>query len=290
MPTVRCSGRLGGGGGVVSAPGRCTPPPPPWTDRRLWKHYLSATTVADDKNTINMEVWLSRNCHLMWCRVFLFCRFTPVIFTARNEVGARLCFYTCVWFCSQGGAIPAFIAGGIPACLAAGGVSPPGGLLPGWGGWGVSSGGGVAFCYSLLLWSSIMAFWFGGLLIEGSLLVWSSGGQEATTPEGHHTRGHNTRRGVPGGDPPPGPHPGRNWGGIRSRPTPKGEIQGDQVQANIQVGNFGGIRTRPPDDYCCGRYVSYWNAFLFLNIYMLINLFRIIIMTHCDALTCYAVA
>ena len=70
-----------------------------------------------------------------------------------------------------------------------------------------------------------MAFWFGGLLIEGSLLVWSSGGAEGhnrrpphqkattpegTTPEGHHTRrpphqkattpeGHN-RKGVPGGD------------------------------------------------------------------------------------------
>ena len=25
------------------------------------------------------------------------------IFTARNEVGARLCFYRCVWFCSRGG-------------------------------------------------------------------------------------------------------------------------------------------------------------------------------------------
>ena len=25
------------------------------------------------------------------------------LFTARNEVGARLCFYTCLWFCSQGG-------------------------------------------------------------------------------------------------------------------------------------------------------------------------------------------
>ena len=23
--------------------------------------------------------------------------------TTRNEVGARLCFYTCLWFCSQGG-------------------------------------------------------------------------------------------------------------------------------------------------------------------------------------------
>ena len=27
----------------------------------------------------------------------------PFIFTARNEVGARLCFYRCLWFCSQGG-------------------------------------------------------------------------------------------------------------------------------------------------------------------------------------------
>ena len=45
---------------------------------------------------------------------------TSHLITARNEVGARLCFYTCVWFCSQGGAIPACIAGGIPTCLAAG--------------------------------------------------------------------------------------------------------------------------------------------------------------------------
>ena len=28
------------------------------------------------------------------------------IFTARNEVGARLCFYTCLWFCSRGGGLP----------------------------------------------------------------------------------------------------------------------------------------------------------------------------------------
>ena len=25
-----------------------------------------------------------------------------ILITARNEVGARLCFYTCLWFCSQG--------------------------------------------------------------------------------------------------------------------------------------------------------------------------------------------
>ena len=93
-----------------------------------------------------------------------------------------------------------------------------GGLL-----WGDLILGGVAFCYGLL-WSSVMAFWFGGLLIEGSLPVWSSWGGKATTPEGHHTRGHHTRRpeqkGVPGGDP-------------------------------------------PQDSYCCRQYASYWNAFLF---------------------------
>ena len=37
------------------------------------------------------------------------------------------------------------------------------------------------------VWPSIMAFWYGGLLIEGGLLAWSSGGQKVIT-EGHHTR------------------------------------------------------------------------------------------------------
>ena len=86
--------------------------------------------------------------------------------------------------------------------------------------------------------------------------------------------------------PPPGPHPrGKLWG-IRSRPTPKGEIQGDQIQAHTQGGNSGGsdpgphprgkfrgIRTSPPlDDYCCGRYTSYWNAFLFIDICVCLGL------------------
>ena len=33
--------------------------------------------------------------------------------------------------------------------------------------------------------------------------------------------------------------------GIRSRPTPKGEIEGDQVQAHTQVGNGGGSDPGP---------------------------------------------
>ena len=35
----------------------------------------------------------------------------------------------------------------------------------------------------------------------------------------------------------PGPHPRGKLRGIRSRPTPKGEIEGDQVQAHTQGGN-----------------------------------------------------
>ena len=126
----------------------------------------------------------------------------------------------CRWYpsmpCSRspgGGAIPACIAGGIPAYLAAGlqrgalllGVSAPGGCL---------LLGGVAFCYGLLLCPSVMAFWFGGLLIEGgiliedSLLVWSWGGQKAIA-EGHHTRRPPQKGGVPGGDPHTTHPPGR---------------------------------------------------------------------------------
>ena len=29
-----------------------------------------------------------------------------MVVTTRNEVGAGLCFYTCLWFCSQGGSAP----------------------------------------------------------------------------------------------------------------------------------------------------------------------------------------
>ena len=37
--------------------------------------------------------------------------------------------------------------------------------------------------------------------------------------------------------PPPGPHPRGKLRGIRSRPTSKGEIDGDQIQAHTQGGN-----------------------------------------------------
>ena len=89
--------------------------------------------------------------------------------------------------------------------------------------------------------------------------------------------------------------------GIWSRPTPKGEVEGDLlggclVQGVVGPGSWwlvwggawsrgvpglGGAWSRgvpgpagvpgprgvpggdPPDGYCCGRYASYWNAFLF---------------------------
>ena len=65
------------------------------------------------------------------------------------------------------------------------------------------------------------------------------------------------------------------------RPTPKGEIERDQIQAHTQGenwggsnpgphprGNWGGSDPDPPnDDYCWGRYASYWNAFLLEDIF-----------------------
>ena len=71
-----------------------------------------------------------------------------LIFTSRNEVGSRLCFYMCLWFCSQG--VVSQHAGGIPACLAAGLPGVGGGIpacLAGFqahtqgGSWGVWPGG-----------------------------------------------------------------------------------------------------------------------------------------------------
>ena len=59
------------------------------------------------------------------------------------------------------------------------------------------------------------------------------------TPLQAHTQGGNW------GGSDPGPHPRGKLRGIRSRPTPKGAIQGDQIQAHTQGGKFRGIRCRP---------------------------------------------
>ena len=44
----------------------------------------------------------------------------------------------------------------------------------------------------------------------------------------------------------PGPHLRGKLRGIRSRPTPKGEIEGDEIQAHTQGGNWGGSDSGPP--------------------------------------------
>ena len=107
--------------------------------------------------------------------------------TARNEVGARLCFYTCLWFCSQGG--------GIPACIACG----------------------------------IQGGWYPSMPCRS-----------------------------------PGPHPrgklrGLAWG--VSRPTPGGGSPG--THPGVRVSQHALRQTPPHTDGYCGRYASYWNAFLF---------------------------
>ena len=50
--------------------------------------------------------------------------FFSYFFTARNEIGARLCFYTYLWFCSQGG-----VPGQVPP-----GQVPPGQVHSPWAG------------------------------------------------------------------------------------------------------------------------------------------------------------
>ena len=96
-----------------------------------------------------------------------------LIITARNEVGARLCFYTCLLFCSKGG-------GGIPACIA-----------------GVYqhalqqvSGGGVVSQHALQVSRPTPKGKLNGLA-RGCLQVHTQGGTQAYTGDLQaHTRGY----------------------------------------------------------------------------------------------------
>ena len=45
-------------------------------------------------------------CSNMLIEIVIMNRHFCHIITVRNEVGARLCFYPCLWFCSQGGICP----------------------------------------------------------------------------------------------------------------------------------------------------------------------------------------
>ena len=71
----------------------------------------------------------------------------------------------------------------------------------------------------------------------------------------------------------PGPHPGGRSRGLVGWGSPgphPGEVEGSGwggLQAHTQgcVSQHALRQTPPPpaDGYCCGRYASYWNAFLF---------------------------
>ena len=74
-------------------------------------------------------------------------------------------------------------------------------------------------------------------------------------------------------------------GGGVSRPTTKGEVERDLALGGLQAHTQGGTLLQggsllpggcgdPPDGYCCGRYASYWNAFLF---YECGNIVRVIL-------------
>ena len=62
---------------------------------------------------------------------------------------------------------------------------------------------------------------------------------QQTPTQKAHTQGGNW------GGSGPGPHPRGKLRGIRSRSTPKGEIEGDQIQAHTQGGNWGGSDPGP---------------------------------------------
>ena len=141
--------------------------------------------------------------------------------------------------------------GCIPACLAGFQAHTQGGAWGVWLGWGGGSP---------------------GLHPGGSWGVWPGWGSPCPHLGGlqAHTQGGKLRglawgvsRPTPGGS--PGPHPGgspgpnpgglqaHTWGGV-SRLTPAGGCIPAYIEAD------------PPltaDSYCCGRYASYWNAFLY---------------------------
>ena len=94
------------------------------------------------------------------------------------------------------------------------------------------------------------------------------------------------------------PTPGGKLRGLAwgvSRPTPRGEVEGSGLRGvsrptpggGVEGSGLGGVsrptlgglqhalrQTPPPpaDGYCCGRYASYWNAFLLLILFLLLLL------------------
>ena len=74
----------------------------------IWKHKQTRNTFVSKIVLHNYILYEEEQSDVGFFSVDL----KVPIFTARNEVGSRLCFYTCLWFCSRGG------GGGISACIA----------------------------------------------------------------------------------------------------------------------------------------------------------------------------
>ena len=142
-------------------------------------------------------------------------------FTARNEVGARLCFYTCLWFCLHGGWYPSMRCRWYP--------NMPCSRSPGRG-WYPSMP-----CRSL------------GPHPRGRWGVWPGG-----SPSPHlgglqaHTQGIS--RSTPGGS------PGPQWGGAPGthRGVSRYTLGGVSQHALRQITPPRHTHTHTPDGYCCG--------------------------------------
>ena len=96
-----------------------------WCPRRTWSIFTLAGTTQGPINEIFVDLSINyefalfvdgmTQCYVITMRSTLKNQGASllVIFTARNEVRARLYFHRRVWFCSQGGGV------GIPACTEA---------------------------------------------------------------------------------------------------------------------------------------------------------------------------
>ena len=171
--------------------------------------------------------------------------------TARKRSLRRLCFYICLPFCPCG-------RGGMVSQNTLQVVSQH--ALQVSGGWYPSmpcrsQGGGIPACLA-----GLQAHTQGG-----SWRVWPGGGLTGPHPVGK-LRGlawggvsRLTPRGSPG--PHPGESPGLHPGGLHAH--------------TCGVSQYALRQTPPPhptppaDGYCCGRYASYWNALLFLHLFLM---------------------
>ena len=102
----------------------------------------------------------------------------------------------------------------------------------------------------------------------GGRLGGLAGGVSRPIPRG--MLGSGQGEGVwPGGGGSPGPYPGGDvrgsgWEGSRPRPRPRGVSR--PRPGGWGVSQHALRQTLPADSYCCGRYASYWNAFMFIMV------------------------